>query len=467
MSVLTLSQWQFAITSVYHFFFVPLTLGLTVIVAIMETIYVSSGNEMYKAMAKFWGKLLLINFAMGVVTGIVMEFQFGMNWASYSRFVGDVFGAPLAIEALLAFFLESTFLGVWIFGWDSLSKGLHAAAIWLVAIGSNLSALWILVANSFMQQPVGYTVENGRAVMTDFWALLGNPHVWVEFPHTLFSGYSTAALFVLGISAYHLFRKSNPEFFRRSFSLASVFGTLAVLMVILIGHSQAQEMVRNQPMKMAAAEALWRSQDPASFSLLTIGNLSQTGDVFAIRIPRVLSLLAYNRLDGKVNGIYNLNSQYQQTYGPGNYIPPVAVTYWSFRMMVGAGFLMLAIAAYGLYHTMRGTPLEKFRFLNLLPFAIGLPYLANTTGWLMTEIGRQPWVVFGLMKTADASSANLQPGMVLASLVLLTAVYGVLMAADVFLLVRAAKAGPDPAAQEAGPGSRPAQDDLGLGISMD
>jgi cytochrome bd ubiquinol oxidase subunit I len=449
MSVLTLSQWQFAITSVYHFFFVPLTLGLSLLVAIMETIYVLGGNVVYRSMARFWGKLFLINFAMGVVTGIVMEFQFGMNWAQYSRFVGDIFGAPLAIEALLAFFLESTFLGVWIFGWDRIPKGLHALSIWLVALGANISALWILVANAFMQEPVGYQIVNGRAVMTDFWALLGNPHVWVQFPHTVLSGFSTAAMFVLGISAYHLLRKTHLEVFRRSFAMASVYALLAVFLVILAGHSQAQEMVRNQPMKMASAEALWRSQDPASFSLITIGNLSQTGEIFSIRIPDVLSLLAYNRLSGEVEGIYDLNSQYQQRYGPGTYFPPVAVIYWSFRLMVGAGFLMLATAAYCLWRVMRATPAEKFRFLNLVPYAIALPYLANTTGWIMTEVGRQPWVVFGLMKTEQAFSPTLQVGMVLASLVLLTLVYGGLMAADVFLLVRTAKSGPVEEAQTA------------------
>jgi cytochrome d ubiquinol oxidase subunit I len=294
MDPLILARLQFAITTVYHFFFVPLTLGLSVLVAIMETIYVRTGQEVYKDMAKFWGKLFLINFAMGVVTGIVQEFQFGMNWSQYSRFVGDIFGAPLAIEALLAFFLESTFLGIWIFGWDKLSKGMHAVAIWLVAIGSNISALWILIANSFMQEPVGYVLRNGRAEMNDFFALLLNPNVLVQFPHTVFAGFTTGAFFVLGISAYHLLRKQHVDFFRRSFQIAAIIGTISIVLVILDGHSQAQHMVETQPMKMAAAEALWNSQDPASFSLLTIGDLSQRRDVFAIRIPDMLSLLAYN-----------------------------------------------------------------------------------------------------------------------------------------------------------------------------
>ncbi len=447
MNPAALSQWQFGITSVYHFFFVPLTLGLSVLVAIMESIYVATGEEIYKRMTRFWGKLFLINFAMGVVTGIVMEFQFGMNWSQYSRFVGDIFGAPLAIEALLAFFLESTFLGLWLFGWDKLSKRLHLAAIWMVALGSNISALWILIANSFMQAPVGYTIENGRAVMTDFGALVFNPHVWVQFPHVVFSGFATAAFFVLGISAYHLLRKQHEEVFSRSLQLASVFGIIGIFMVILVGHSQAQQMVRSQPMKMAAAEALWESQNPASFSLITIGNEPELRDVFAIRIPGLLSLLAYNRFEGEVKGIRDLQAQYEQTYGPGNYIPPIAVSYWSFRIMVGCGFLMFLLVAILLWQTMRKRPLEKIPYFKYFPLVIALPYLANTSGWFLTELGRQPWVVFGLMKTVDGASPNLSVGMVLISLIGFTLVYGVLMGVDAYLLVKFAKAGPDDQAE--------------------
>jgi cytochrome bd ubiquinol oxidase subunit I len=443
MDPLILARLQFAITTVYHFFFVPLTLGLSVLVAIMETIYVRTGQDVYKQMAKFWGKLFLINFAMGVVTGIVQEFQFGMNWSQYSRFVGDIFGAPLAIEALLAFFLESTFLGIWIFGWDKLSKGMHAVAIWLVAIGANISALWILIANSFMQEPVGFVLRNGRAEMNDFFALLLNPNVLVQFPHTVFAGFTTAAFFVLGISAYHLLRKQHVDLFRRSFQIAAIIGTISIGMVILNGHSQAQHMVETQPMKMAAAEALWNSMDPASFSLLTIGDLSQRRDVFAIRIPDMLSLLAYNQLTGEVKGIYDLQAEYEQTYGPGNYIPPVAVTYWTFRAMVGAGFLMAALALYALFMTMgEAVPKTPSRMLKLLPWAIALPYLANSTGWLLTEMGRYPWIVFGLMKIEDGVSNTVPAGFVLLSLILFTVVYGALMVADIYLLNKFAKAGP-------------------------
>ncbi|MGB9669210.1 MAG: cytochrome ubiquinol oxidase subunit I, partial [Anaerolineales bacterium] len=349
MDAILFARLQFAITTVYHFFFVPLTLGLSVLVAIMETAYLKTGKEVYKEMAKYWGKLFLINFAMGVVTGIVQEFQFGMNWSEYSRFVGDIFGAPLAIEALLAFFLESTFLGIWIFGWEKLSKSVHALAIWLVAIGSNLSALWILIANSFMQEPVGFTLRNGRAEMTDFFALLFNRNVWVQFPHTVLGGFSTGAFFVLGISAYFLLRKKQVEFFQRSFQIAAIFGAIAIVLTGLFGHIQGQEMVRSQPMKMAAAEALWESKDPAPFSLVALIDSKNQRNTFSIEIPYVLSILAYNKPSGEVKGIIDLQNEFTQKFGPGNYIPPVGVAFWTFRIMVGVGTLMGLLALYAIY----------------------------------------------------------------------------------------------------------------------
>lgn len=454
MDVVALARWQFAITSVYHFFFVPLTLGLSVLTAIMQTMYVRSGEDVYKRMAKFWGKLFLINFAMGVVTGIVMEFQFGMNWARYSVFVGDVFGAPLAIEALLAFFLESVFLGVWIFGWDKLSKGVHLASIWLAAIGANLSALWILVANSFMQHPVGFEMDGGRAVMTDFWALLTNPYLWTQFPHTVLSGFTTGAFFVMGISAYHLVQKKHVDFFRRSFQAASIFGVISIILVILVGHSQGQRMVEFQPMKMAAAEALWDGEDPASFSLFTIGDERNRKDVFAIRIPYVLSIMAYNQPTGRVEGINDLQAMYEQQYGPGNYVPSVITAYWSFRIMVGAGFLMMALALLALWPTLRGRPISKMPFVKFFPFTIALPYIANSVGWIFTETGRQPWAVMGLMRTEDATSVNVPAGSVLFTLIMFTLIYAALMVADVYLLRKYAKAGP-PATDEPGDHDQP------------
>ena len=445
MDPLILARLQFAVTTVYHFFFVPLTLGLSVLVAIMETIYVRTGNEMYRRMTKFWGKLFLINFAMGVVTGIVQEFQFGMNWSAYSRFVGDIFGAPLAIEALLAFFLESTFLGVWIFGWDVLSKRLHATAIWLVAIGANISAFWILMANSFMQEPVGYTINTvaGRAEMTDFFDLILNPHLWVQFPHVVLGGFTTAAFFVMGISAYHLRKKKDVELFKRSFRIAAIVGTIAMIFVGLGGHRQTQNLVDTQPMKLASAEALWQTEDPASFSLLTIGDLTQRKEIFSIRLPRLLSFLVYNRMEGEVKGIYDLQDEYETRYGPGDYIPPVAIIYWSFRVMVGAGTALLALAFYAVFTVMSKRISIPDRILKLFTAALFLPYLANSAGWILAEVGRTPWTVFGVLKLSDSVSPTVTPGMLLFSLIGFTLVYGALMVVDVSLLVKFAKAGPD------------------------
>ncbi|OJX46947.1 MAG: cytochrome ubiquinol oxidase subunit I [Chloroflexi bacterium 44-23] len=437
--VISLSRWQFAITTVYHFFFVPLTIGLGVLVAILETIYVRTNKEIYKEMTKFWGKLFAINFAMGVVTGIVQEFQFGMNWSEYSRYVGDIFGAPLAIEALLAFFVESTFLGVWLFGWDKLPKKIHLFSIWIVAFGAIISAFWILVANSFMQAPIGFVEENGRLIMNDFGALITNPNVWVQFPHTLFSGFTTGATFIAGVSAYHLFKKQREEFFTKSLRLSVLFGFLSVFLVVLVGHTQGQEMVKTQPMKMAAAEALWDSEDPASFSLFSIVDEKNKRDILSFRIPGVLSLLSYNQFSGRVEGINQLQARYEQLYGPGNYIPPITISYWSFRIMVGTGFLILFIFALLLYFIIRNKNPFQYKWSKFLPFAIVLPFLANSFGWILTEMGRQPWVVFGYLKTADAISKNVTVGMVLISLIGFSLVYASLIGADIFLLQKFAK----------------------------
>lgn len=441
MDVITLARAQFAITTVYHFFFVPLTLGLAVIVAIMETLYVRTNRDMYKRMTKFWGKLFVINFAMGVVTGIVQEFQFGMNWSEYSRFVGDIFGAPLAIEALLAFFLESTFLGIWLFGWDKLSKRLHLAAIWLVAISSNLSALWILIANSFMQQPVGYVINNGRAEMTDFGAVVFNPNIWTQFPHVIASGLATAAFFVLGISAYHLLRQpKDNKLFERSFQIGAIIGLFGVFGVMMTGHSQMQHLVDSQPMKVAAAEALWETENPAGLSLLTIGNL-QGEEVFSIRVPNLLSLLALDQLGGEIRGMNELQAEFEALYGPGDYTPPVFITYWSFRAMVGAGVLMLLAAGYALLLVMGEQLGDRPKFMRVFLWMIPLPYIANTMGWFLTEFGRYPWIVYGLMKIEDGISISVSAPMVLLTLIGFTLIYGALMAATIYLLAKYARKG--------------------------
>jgi len=439
MDALILARWQFAVTTVYHFLFVPLTLGLSILVAIMETIYVKTGNEAYRKMTKFWGKLFLINFAMGVVTGIVQEFQFGMNWSGYSRFVGDIFGAPLAIEALAAFFIESTFIGLWVFGWDKLSKLQHAACIWLVAFATNLSAFWILAANSFMQEPVGYIINNGRAEMVDFFALLTNPHVLYQFPHTVLAGYATAGFFVMGISAYHLLKKNHLDFFKRSFKLGLIMGTISVLLVSTVGHYQGQYLVNSQPMKMAAAEAHWETADPADFALIAlIDEKAQTNNL-EIKIPGLLSFLSHNSFNGEVKGIKELQSVYEEKYGPGNYIPPVAVTYWSFRIMIGAGILMILLALFGIRQMKNGRLENTGWYLKAMIGAIALPYLANSTGWLVAEIGRQPWIVYGLQRVEEAVSPSVSAGAVLTTLIGFTVIYSLLAAADVYLLTKYAR----------------------------
>ncbi len=438
MDALLLARLQFAITTVYHFFFVPLTLGLSILVAIMQTVYYRTGDEQWKKLTQFWGKLFLINFAMGVVTGIVQEFQFGMNWSEYSRFVGDIFGAPLAIEALLAFFLESTFIGVWFFGWDKVSKRVHLASIWLVAFSSNLSALWILLANSFMQQPVGYVLRNGRAEMNDFFALATNPNIFTQYPHVLFGGIVTAGFFVLGISAWHLLRQSNVDFFTRSFKMAAVYALIGAIFVGVVGHAQAQDTIQTQPMKMAAAEALYETEDPAPLSILTIGDLSQRRELFSIRLPNLLSLLSYNQFTGEVKGINALQAEYQKKFGAGDYIPPVAFVYWSFRAMVGAGLAMLGLAAIALYYSLKNKVAGNKLFLRVLPWAILLPYIGNSAGWLMTELGRVPWIVFGLMRIENGVSpaSVVNSVSVLITLVLFTLIYGGLMGVTVYLMRR-------------------------------
>jgi len=448
MDPVILARLQFASTTVYHFFFVPLTLGMAWVVAILHTQYYRTGDEKFKRLTKFWGKLFLINFAMGVVTGIVQEFQFGMNWSEYSRYVGDIFGAPLAIEALMAFFMESTFLGIWIFGWERAPKKLHLASIWLVAIGSNLSALWILLANGFMQHPVGYdpaSVETGRLVLNDFFALITNPKGWIFFWHTISAGLATAGFFVLGISAWHLLRKDNKdeEFFKYSFQLGAIVAMLFTVIVGLGGHEQGRYVMETQPMKMASIEALWETEQPASFSIITIGDLTGKNLVWEIRIPRMLSLIACNNLTCEVRGVNDVQAEYVAKYGPGDYVPLMVVTYWAFRFMFGASLIMLAVGAYALYVSLKGWPEKWMRWMKWVPWAIALPYIANSSGWILTEMGRQPWIVQGLLKTEQANSPNVSGGMVLFTLIGFVVIYATLMVADVYLLSRFAKAGPD------------------------
>lgn len=435
MDPLILARWQFGVTTVYHFFFVPLTMGLAVLIALMETQYVRTGKEEWRRATKFWGKLFLINFAIGIATGIVQEFQFGMNWSEYSRFVGDVFGAPLAIEALTAFFLESTFLGIWIFGWNTISKKLHLAAIWLVALGSNLSAIFILSANSWMHNPVGYVIRNGRAEMDSFLALLTNPYLWMQFPHVFFASLTTGSFFVMGISAYHLLRKGpDHEIFTKTLRLSLVVGLVAALGVAGTGHRQAQILATVNPMKLAAAEALYETANPAALSLFSVIDEKGQREVFSIRIPAMLSFLVYNKPEGEVKGIKDLQIQYERRYGPGNYIPPVTITYFTFRIMVGAGTLLILLGFLTAFWVFLRKKDPPPLLLKALMWAIALPFIANSTGWILTEMGRQPWVVQGLLRTEHGVSIATTGGQVLFSLVAFTLLYAVLMAVTIFLM---------------------------------
>jgi cytochrome d ubiquinol oxidase subunit I len=446
MDPLILSRWQFAITTIYHFFLVPLTLGLSILVAIFESRYVATGNETYKRMAKFWGKVFLINFAAGVVTGIVQEFHFGMNWSGYARFMGDIFGAPLAIEALLAFYLESTFIGLWVFGWDRLSKKMHLTAAWLVAISSNLSALWILIANSFMQNPVGYAIQNGRAVMTSFLALVTNPNLPYQFLHVLASGITTAGFIVLGFSAWHLWKKKEAalELFQKSFKWAAAYALIGIALVGFIGDAHGKFLGKHQPMKISATEAIWETEDPADFVLVALIDEKAQKNTFEIRIPNGLSFLLYNKFTGEVKGLNQLQEEARIQYNDpsGNFIPPVTIAFWAFRVMVGVGLLMGLLAILAVLRT-RFKFLKKSRLLLwlLLP-AMVLPYLGTTSGWIITEEARQPWIVYGLQKVADSVSPNLTTGDVLFSLILFIVLLGALVAVTGWLMVKAGMSEP-------------------------
>jgi len=420
-----LSRLQFAITSVYHFFFVPLTIGLGLFIAIWETLAYKSGNSEDERIVKFWGRLFLLNFVVGVVTGIVQEFQFGMNWSEYSRFVGDIFGAPLAIEALLAFFMESTFLGLWMFGRNILPRGVHLTCIWLVFAASCVSAIWILIANSFMQHPVGYVLNNGRAEMTDFLALIKNPYFLHQFPHVISASICTAAFFVLGISAWKMLQNTEDSFlFERTFKYALFMGFIGIIAVVLSGHLQGQSIAKLQPMKLAAMENLEKTSNPAPLSIMP-----------GIEVPALLSFMVYNRPSGEVQGLEDLQNTFEYRYGEGDYTPPVWVSYISFRIMVGASFVMLFFVLYGIswYLFLKKNIHRKIMFLMLL--GISLPYLANSAGWILAEMGRQPWIVYGLMPTDKAISVGVSSSSIIFSMAAFTLIYGIL-ATITFILMR-------------------------------
>jgi cytochrome bd ubiquinol oxidase subunit I len=444
MDLVTLSRWQFAITTVYHFFFVPMTIGLSGLVAVLQTLWIRSGKEHYLKLTKFFGKLFLINFALGVVTGIVQEFQFGMNWSAYSRFVGDIFGAPLALEGLLAFFLESTFLGLWIFGWDRLSPKLHLATIWLAATGTVLSAYFILAANSFMQNPVGFTFNEarGRAELTDFAAVLTNPVVLITFPHQIFGCFMVGGAFVAAVAGWHLWKINKGSgtgdriAFRAAVKLGAITLLIAGLGIIVTGDIQGKVMTQVQPMKMASAEALFDTEQPASFSVITIGTPDGQHELWAIKIPNLLSFLAEGNFHGEVKGIRELQQAYEQTYGPGTYSPNIPLTYWSFRWMIGLGLVGMAAGAWLLFSIRRGrSPSARYWPALLIALPL-LPLFANSFGWIFTETGRQPWLVFGLLTTTAGVSPNNTVGEVLTSMIAFTALYGTLAVVEVRLMLK-------------------------------
>jgi len=438
MTVLELSRWQFGITTVYHFIFVPLTIGLSLVVACMQTAWLIKQDPVYLRMTKFFGKIFLINFAVGVVTGIVQEFQFGMNWSAYSQFVGNVFGAPLAMEALLAFFLESTFIGLWIFGWNRLSPRVHLATIWLAAVGTSLSAYFILAANSWMQHPVGYRVVPGthRVELTSIVALLTNSTAIAAWTHVFFVAFMVAGAVLIAVSGWHLARKSQLDVFRRTMRLGLVLVLAAGIATAVTGDVQARLMDSQQPMKMAAAEALYNTSDAASFSLLTIGSLNGSKEVWSVRVPYLLSLIATLNPHGTVQGINNVERAYDQKYGPGSYKPIIPVTYWSFRLMAGFGSLAALLAALGLWLT-RGRRIPRSRwFYRAALWGLALPYLGSTMGWIFTEMGRQPWTVFGLLTTAKSVSPGVTASSVIISMTVFTLLYAVLAAIAGWLVVR-------------------------------
>ncbi|HAS6090025.1 cytochrome ubiquinol oxidase subunit I [Vibrio vulnificus] len=500
IDVVDLSRLQFALTAMYHFLFVPLTLGMAFLLAIMESLYVMTDKQIYKDMTKFWGKLFGINFALGVATGLTMEFQFGTNWSYYSHYVGDIFGAPLAIEALVAFFLESTFVGLFFFGWERLSKRQHLAVTWLVALGSNFSALWILVANGWMQNPVGaeFNFETMRMEMVSFAEVVLNPVAQVKFVHTVASGYTTGAMFILGISSYYLLKGRDVAFARRSFAIAASFGMASILSVIVLGDESGYELGEVQKVKLAAVEAEWHTEPaPAAFTLFGLPNQETMHTDYAIKIPYVMGIIATRSFDEQVTGLRDLRDQHVDRIRNGMYayelleklragdrseankaafdevkgdlgyglllkrytdkvtdateeqiqaaaddsIPTVWPLFMSFRIMVGCGFIMLFVFGAAFVQTCRQKIEQKPWILKAALFSIPLPWIAIEAGWFVAEYGRQPWAVGEILPTQVAASA-LTIGELWTSLFAILALYTVFLIAEVYLMLKFARKGP-------------------------
>ena len=450
MSNVDLARWQFAFVTINHFFFVPITIGLAFLTALLQTAWYRSKKDEYLRLTRFFGTLLVINVAIGVVTGLVQEFQFGMNWGAYSRLVGNIFGAPLAMEGLAAFFLESTFLGLWLFGWDKLPRRVHLATIWAVSLGTALSALFIMAANSWMQHPVGYQMVNGKPVLNDIWALFTNPVFIWGYAKVLLASLVTGAVVMLAVSAWQLRHGGDAGVFTRSARLALIVLVPAILFTMLIGDELGVVEGRYQPMKIAAAEAQWSTCQPCSFSLFQIGggNNDHTPTQI-IEIPHLLSLLATNTWNGKVVGLDPLQSQYSKQYGAGNYVPNVFIQYWGMRAMAYLGVVVLLIAGWGLWLIRRRKLATSRLFLWVAVWGAVLPFLMNTAGWLLTESGRQPWIVQGIMLTKNGISPTVSTTSIVISLVIFVLLYGTLATVDLLLMLKYSREQLPPARAEA------------------
>ncbi len=435
MNVLLLSRLQFAAATFFHFIFVPLTLGLSLLIAIMETRYVKTGDETYRRMARFWGKIFLINFAVGVVTGITLEFQFGTNWARYSKYVGDVFGPILAIEASAAFFLESTFIAVWAFGWKRLSPKVHAVSIWLVALASNISAYWILTANAWMQNPVGYVIRGGRAELANFWDVITQGFAIHEIVHTLSAAYILSGFFVAAISGYYLAKKQHLDLFKKSFSIGISMALIFSVVEVVQGHMHGAEVAKYQPTKLAAMESFWETTDHApQFLFIIPDEKNERNKVEFGKIPNMLSILAYHDPSATVKGLKDF---------PKSERPPVTITFGAFRIMIVLGFFFPLLAFWGWIK--RKTIENHPKYLKTLLYTLPLPYIAIAAGWTVAEVGRQPWVVYGLVKTSESVSI-IERTQVVASLVGLTLLYTVIGLIAISLAIKFIKQGPEPSA---------------------
>jgi cytochrome d ubiquinol oxidase subunit I len=450
MANVDLARWQFAFTTINHFLFVPITIGLAFLTALLQTAWYRSKRDEYLRLTRFFGTLLVINIAIGVVTGLVQEFEFGMNWGAYSRLVGNIFGAPLAMEGLGAFFLESVFLGLWLFGWDKLPRRVHLATIWAVAFGSAFSALFILAANSWMQHPVGYTMVNGKPQLNDIWALFTNPVFLWGYSKVLLASLVTGAVVMLAVSAWQLRHGGDRGVFTRSARMALIVLVPAILFTMLVGDELGVIEGRYQPMKIAAAEAQWTTCQPCSFSLFQIGGGNNDHTPTQIlEIPHLLSLLATNHWDGKVTGLTPLQNQYSAKYGPGNYVPNVFIQYWSMRVMAYLGGLVLLLSLWGLWLIRREKLATSRLFLWVAVWAAVLPFLMNTAGWLLTESGRQPWIVQGIMLTKNGISPTVSTTWIAISLAAFVLIYATLGTVDLLLMLKYSRQQLPPARAEA------------------